>query len=119
MRDILESTGAVRDPGTPRGTSKRSDPTPMKVIQIDRLDALIANANAWVSAIDETYDYYYGTFIEEMARSFYGQDVKLGEFAKSHGMDRRIVGQLRDKFVCTCALCAAARGLVEVKKEGG
>lgn len=119
LEEVLDGCGLKHDNGLPRGIGKHSDPTAVKAMILVRATEEVDKAEAWVQAIRETYEYFNGTNVGLMAASFYGRGITIKALASLMEIDEKTVDRLRDKFVCTCAIMAAARGLVNIEQREG
>ncbi|GHU66524.1 hypothetical protein FACS1894184_04710 [Clostridia bacterium] len=118
LEDVEAGCGAVSDLAKPSVSGGRSDPTPSHAARLIAADADVSSAHAWVAAIGDTLDYYAETAIADMAQGYYGRHIKIKEYADKAGVDVQAVSRMRDKLVCTCALYAAGRGLLQIDERG-
>lgn len=101
--------------GMPHGKGRHSEATADKALLLVNASREVEQARAWVQAIRLTYDYFDDTPVFVMAAAYYGQDVKLRQLAKELGISEDSLNKQRDKFVSTCALFAAAGGLLKIE----
>ena len=113
--ETVYGSGLKLDPGVPRGTSRRSDPTAIKAVNLaDNMPHL------WLDAISATYAYYEPHTNEgRMARLFYGKSkngkkVTIRDVAGQMNKSPRMACFYRDWFVMRCAIYAAEKGLIRL-----
>lgn len=108
------ATGCRIGDGLPRGKGGHSEATANKALALVQAAMGVEQARAWVAAIRQTYAYYAGGDVGRMAERYYGQRVTLRALADQLGVAEKTLERHRDKFVSTCALFAAAGGVVRV-----
>jgi hypothetical protein len=114
-REIIENAVVACGPkidGMPHGKGSHSDATAKAALALVKASGEVEQARAWAQAIRETYDYYDDTPVFKMAVSYYGHDVTIRALAALLGESEKTLDRQRDKFVSTCAVFAAAKGLV-------
>ncbi len=113
--DSAFSLCGMKCDGMPHGKGRHSDGHSRQgAFTCQRQPGKWSRPAAWVQAIRLTYDYFDDTPVFVMAAAYYGQDVKLRQLAKELGISEDSLNKQRDKFVSTCALFAAAGGLLKI-----
>ena len=115
--DCAFSTGCMIGDGLPHGKGRHSEATANKALLLVQAGLSVEQARAWVAAIRQTYAYYRDTDVARMAAGYYGQRVTLRALAEQMGVAEKTLNRHRDKFVSTCALFAAAGGVVKITEE--
>jgi len=110
-QDVLYGRGKS-SMNTPRGHSKHSDPTAAKGIMLAEIDT--GTERAWLAIIDDGFAYYAGTQVCNMAKRFYGGNVKVKDVAGKLRVHTQTVNRLRDSFVYYCAIRAAERQIIDL-----
>jgi hypothetical protein len=110
--DALHGCGLLCD-GQPRGKGGHSEPAASRAMAIVKAGEEVEKAREWVRAIRQTYDYFDDTAVFKMAVSYYGRGVTIRALADLLGTNEKTLDRQRDKFVSTCALFAAEKGLVK------
>lgn len=117
--DAMNGDGARwADSGAPRGTSKHADPTAMKAMKLIKGQQAVEQAARWQRAMAQALANYEGTMIGQAARLYYGTGEALDAVAARLGVNRQTIHRYREKVVCTCALYAAAEGLIRLPGRG-
>lgn len=116
--DRAFASGAGLGDGQPRGKGTHSEATSNRALLLVEAGRDVELARAWVDAIHQTYAYFGDSDVTRMAKRYYGQRVTLRALAGQLGVAEKTLDRHRDKFVATCALFAAAGGLVGVETQG-
>lgn len=116
IEDVLQGCG-LKDDGMPKGKGGHSEATANKAMVLIKASEEVETARSWVQAIQETYEYFNGSMVCDMAKSYYGKDITITALAEQIGTNKKTLDRMRDKFVCTCAIFAAAQGLVKIRGE--
>lgn len=108
-------------PGMPRAKGGIADPTARTATAIVQAQHDVDVCKKWAYVIAATYAMFSQTRIPKMASAYYGNSVTMKQVAGDMGVDVQTVSEWREKFVCTCALLAAERGLIRIDEdmEGG
>ncbi len=118
-REIIQKAVAACGPkidGMPHGKGNHSDATATAALALVKAGQEVEQARAWAQAIRETYDYYGDTPVFRMAADYYGKGVTIRALAARMGTTEKTLDNYRDKFVSTCAVFAAAMGLVGIER---
>lgn len=106
--------GFPTDPGMPRSSGARSDPAARRALSVIEAEEKLAKAQAWCEIITDTYACFAGTQVAVMALHFFSEEITMKDLSDHMRVDVQTISEWRERFVCTCALIAAERGVLQV-----